>query len=542
MFYAILFIYIPLLLKILFSVSRVDRFLRFIPLVIGKFEYFLAPLRDKPIAICLVIYSGWRFSHEGFELYSLLYAVFAALSFLNLFHRYRFRLALCRWVLTQDSVEPRQFFQIYDRCLGSFSFQIPDHAQRVNYSYVDYRTGNAPHQTLLPLFQGLIDTATLAKLAIFAMRKLPHPQGMDAFDAFARIWGVRFVQRARLKLNTTGVETMPPLSGKVLLVFNHKSHLDFALNFFALGNLRNGSRHLRPRFIAAKDHFIDNPIIYSFLGLGKCIEKAGMIFINRQKGKGWLAMQEAAQKLTESDVEVAVYPQGTRAWGLLDEKNRRTDAGYYTTFTSKKFQEMRGHLKSGTAQLILDAALLLREKGEKSLSVLFVGIDGTATVAPKGSFKIQTESVVTFHVNECWRFELPHLIPFENPKGSASHTEAHENYLDEIEAIHQSIDRKLQRSIARHTLLIDRVLNDPRISKPDKVYLEAFLKRADETENVIPFVTLDRLYALPHEQWASSLEHFTQLVKSSAEEESYKELIRKISSALIESEQKNKKK
>ncbi|MFO1520400.1 MAG: lysophospholipid acyltransferase family protein [bacterium] len=503
------------------------------PLLIGRVEYFLSPGRDTLLAAVLLFVGIHRWVKTGYSVQSPLYLSLALFSFVNFLHRHRFRKALCDWVLKFDSVEPNAFFDVYDRCLGSFSPQIPASIPPANYSYLDYRKGNPVRQTLKPLICGAYDTATLAKLAILAMKLKEGQEGINAFDAFARIWGARFVARAHLKLHTLGQESLSPLKGKILLLFNHKSYLDFALNFFALGNLHHGKRHLRPRFIAAKDHFIDNPVIYSWLGLGKCIERAGMIFINRQKGKGWLAMKEAADKLVEADVEVAVYPQGTRAWGLTNEKGERIDAGYYTTVNKKTLNDPRGHLKAGTAQLILDTALRLREKGEEPLQVLFVGIDGTATVGPKGSFKIQTESEVTFRIGRLWKVELPREIPLENPQGHAPSNEAQENYLDEIEAIHLLIDREMEKTIGRHRTLMDRVLKDPRLTKEEISLLKKYLERADETENIAPFVVLDRLYALPESRWNEYLRALTQLAFQDADAEDWEKLRKTVSQELL---------
>jgi len=533
MFYLILILYAPLVLKGLSSLTLLERLFKFLPRAIGRVEYYVSPLRDTLISYAIGVYGIVHLARHGYDPKALILILLAVLSQINRWHRVRFRRALCPWVLRFDSVEPNSFFRIYHRGLGSFYDQIPSAVKGVNYSYLDYRRDDTSRKTVWPLFWGVFDTATLAKLAILAMKKLDGEEGVNAFDAFARIWGARFLARAHCKLHTLGVESCPPLQGKVLLVFNHKSYLDFALNFFALGNLRNNGRHLRPRFIAAKDHFIDNPLIYSWMGLGKCIEKAGMIFINRSKGKGWLAMREAAEKLAEADVEVAVYPQGTRAWGLKDEKGERIDAGYYTTFSKKTVGDPKGHLKAGTAQLILDTALRLREKKQGPLKILFVGIDGTATAGPKGSFKIRTESVITFHIGELWTVLLPDEIPLENPEGSPPSNEAQENYVDEVEAIHSHLDRLMEKSIGRHKTLIERVLKDPRLPRETLSTVKSYLQRADETENILPFVVLDRLYALTANQWEKFLHQFAQRVVSDAKRGEWEELIREVSAELV---------
>jgi len=532
----ILLIYLPLLLKGVFFLTRFEKISKKIPEILGRFEYVIAPWRDTVFVLLLFTLTIHHFFKGPFSAHFIIFLLFCALSFCNILYRRKFRLMICHWVLRFDSLEPHAFFHLYYRSLGSFLNQLPLQMPSVDYSYIDYRRGKTSRQNFFPLFQGAFDTATLAKLAILAMKKLPADEGLDAFDAFARIWGARFVAQAHLRLKTVSANPLPTFNGKVLLVFNHKSYLDFALNFFALGNLHNQGRHLRPRFIAAKDHFIDNPLVYSWLGLGKCIEKAGMIFINRQKGKGWLAMKQAAHQLASKELEVAIYPQGTRAWGLQSEQGSRMDAGYYTTFHPKNPEEIRGHLKNGTAQLILDTALELKKEKKTPLNVLFIGIDGTATVAPKGSFKIQTETDITFHIGTCWKVELAQEILFLNPEGEAPSCEAHENYLAELQVIHEKVDREMSKSIRHHTLLLERILEDPRIpqDKESLKRLQDYLQRADATENILPFVVLDRLYALPSPFWEKHLKHFAQLTWQDADKSMWEAFNLKVSKELLE--------
>lgn len=532
----IFLIYLPLLLKGLFFLTRLEKISLKIPGVLGRVEYFIAPWRDTLLAFCMLSWSVYSLAKGKSSLCYILLIALAFYSFFNRFERSKLRLLICHWILRFDAVEPHAFFDIYFRSIGSFSNQLPLSVPEINYSYIDYRSDRKPKHTLIPLLQGLLDTATLAKLAILAMKKLEGDEGINAFDSFARIWGARFIAQAHLRLKTVSANPLPPLEGKVLLVFNHKSYLDFVINFFALGNLRISGRHLRPRFIAAKDHFIDNPFVYSWMGLGKCIEKAGMIFINRKKGKGWLAMKEAADKLIHSDVEVAVYPQGTRAWGMLDEKGQRMDAGFYTTFSPRHPEDTRGHIKIGTPQLILDTALQLKKENKPPLHVLFIGLDGTATVGPKGSFKIQTESDITIHIGLCWKVQLPEQIELKNPEGQTPSCEAHENYLAQIEAIHEKIDREMEKSIRRHSQLIERILNDPRVAqdKESLKRLKDFLERADATESILPFVVLDRLYALPPPAWEKHLKHYSQLAWQEADKSMWEEFSLRVSRELVQ--------
>ncbi len=535
-------LYFPLFLKILFSLTGLERVFKKAPAYLGRLEYFISPWRDTLLSYVLLILSLIHFFNHSANASSIFFLLCFFVSGFNRFCRLAMRKKLCRWLLQVDAVEPNQFFEIYHRSLGSFRNQIPATIEKVNYSSADYRTGKKSKQSLIPILKGALDTATLAKLSMVAMKQMPGEEGVRVFDHLARIWGGRLAADAHALLKTEVPSPLPPPlegggtgEGKVLLVFNHKSYFDFAFSFFALGKILNNGRHLKPRFITAKDHFIDNPLIYSWMGLGKCIEKAGMIFINRKKGKGWQAMQEAADKLCHSNVEVAVYPQGTRAWGLKDAEGQRIDAGYYTTFNQKTLSDLRGHLKKGTAQLILDTALRLREMGEAPLKVLFIGIDGTATSGPKGSFLIQTESEIVFRVSTCWEVKLPQETLFKNPQGYVAQDEAEENYLAELKSIQAQLDREMQKSIHHHSLLMERVLKDPRIllNTEQGLNLSAFLKRADEIEHILPFVVLDRLYALPTFRWEVYLQQFAQLALRNAETESWQELNTKISRELI---------
>lgn len=540
MFILFFILYIPFILKGFGFLSRFEKLFKFLPDWIGRVEYLLSPLRDQIVSFVLLGYGIYNFIiHQNLSILGFCIAAFLSSRF-NWFFRNRFRLDVCRWILKTETIEPNYFFRIYYRGIGSFSNQLPLSVPQVNYSYLDYRTGSPSRKTIWPLLAALADTLTIAKLAILAMQKLSLKEGVDAFDFFGRMWGARAAARTHLKIITREIEQIPPLSGKVLLVFNHRGYGDFALNFFALGDLKNGNRHLRPRFIAAKDHFIDNPFLYSWLGIGKCIEKGGMIFINRQKGKGWLAMEEAAQKLIEEEVEVAVYPQGTRAFPMSNEKGERMDAGYYTTFTKRTFEDPLGHLKIGTAQLILDTAMELRRKKREPLTVLFIGIRGSATFVPKKSFFVQTESEIEFNVSHAWRVELPEGLELENPRGKPASTDPEKNYFGIIGQLQRRIDRELEKAIGWNESLMERFLTSPTISllckergEGDDKLLKEFLISAHQNHHNLPFMILDRIYTLPANHWEKYLREFRKLILSSSNENEWKDLNRRVSLELL---------
>lgn len=504
----LLILYAPLFLKAFFSLPFFDRPNSSAKLLLGKIEYLLSAWRDLPLAFFLLGVGCFLWIKEGFQGTTFLLFTLFLFSQFNRISTKNFRYNLCRNLLKRDLIDPLLFFGFYYRGLASFR---PDftHFATLAGPLEDYRTGRKPRKSFWAVLRVCLDTATLARLAMFAMQSFPQERGQELFDWLARFWGSFFLARFHLALKTIGIENWKPIPGKLLLVFNHKSYLDFALNFFALRNLSIHQRHLRPRFIAAKNHFIDNPFLYSWVGVGKCIQKAGMIFINRKRGRGWLAMKQAAELLLQSDLEIAVYPNGTRARARINELGERLDSGYYTTFNPHQLREERGHLKIGLAQLILDAAIQLRARKEPPLHVLFVGIDGTGIASPRGSILIQKEAEVSFRVGECWPVELPSDLPLENPQGNPVTNEAQDHYMRLLKTLHAQIDEKLVCALGHHEKLMRWALDDSSFLAPEqRKLLEDFLKSSDAAHEILPFVVLDRIYTLHPSRWKAHLRAF----------------------------------
>ena len=289
--------------------------------------------------------------------------------------------------------------------------------------------------------------------------------------------------------------------------------MDFALNFFALGNihqapppgLEQAGRHLRPRFIAAKDHFIDNPFIYSVIGLGKVIENAGMIFVERRtKGKGWRAMTEAAEKLSETDVEVAIYPQGTRAFSFSAAGGDRLDAGYYTTYNRRSWDQPLGHLKPGTAHLIQDTLLKLKETGDTKLNILMVGLMGTGVAGPKGSFKIQTQTEIEFRVGPLWTLSTDQVDGITGPQDPEAKGEEAERYQAGIQNIQEEINQRFLKILNWHQVLKERAEKEMRRLKLPEEKIGEMNQLLDTTESkqdTRAFILLDRILSLNPKLW-----------------------------------------
>lgn len=485
----------------------------------GHWEYLLGPLRDRFLSLALLIWVVLRWILEtpitqDTLLGSSLIVFFNLLAIINIRYRDSMGLKLGELGRLHSNMHPEDFFHLYYVLLCPWPPPFPQEGFRgVSYHEADYRTGSAPIQTLRPTLEAALSTSTLARLVMIAFQRVGPEHGCNVFDGLARLWGSRIAQLFHLRLSTRLPQVLEPLEGKTLLVFNHQSVLDFALNFFALGDIRVHSqerlglntRHLRPRFIAAKDHFVDNPFLYSWLGLGKVIENVGMVLINRkQKGKGWQAMAEAAEKLSQSDVEIAVYPQGTRAHPLKSFSGKRRDAGFYTTCSAKHWQDPLGHLKPGTAHLIVDSLIKLYEKGEPQLNILVVGIVGAGIAGPKGAWRVQTETEIEYRVSPTWTLSTQEAQGLQIPKNKEPANEAEERYLKRVEEIQWELSTRLAQTMDWHAQLMEVLeaeLPHLDLGEAEQENLLHRLHEAQAQNHIKSFILLDRILSLPTDQW-----------------------------------------
>jgi len=506
---------------------------------IGRLEYLLGPFRDRLLSVILlsiVFYLWFKESPLDREtlLASSLIVFYNLLAILTIRYRDGIRLKLAEIARCHSNTHPEDFFRLFYISLSPWPPTFPVSGLReIDFRDTDYRSGKPAILSRWPIVESALATSTLARMAILSFKRVGPEYGRDAFDGLARLWGSRVAQIFQCHLQIHGAQDIAPIEGKTLLLFNHKSYLDFALNFFALGSIhKSDGRHLRPRFIAAKDHFIDNPIIYGWIGLGKVIENAGMIFINREKGKGWAAMQQAAEKLVNSDVEIAVYPQGTRAYFMRSPSGERLDAGYYTTCTKKTWDQELGHLKPGTANLILDTLLALRERGETKLNILVTGILGSAIAGPKGSFKAQSEAEVSFRILPLWTLFTDFVAGAQAPRGTEATNPAERLYLERAQALQSELNRKMLEATQWHQYLTTRLpveLEKLSIGGPEVERAMERLRQAETAGDGRPFILLDRIFSLEPTLWERFLRLYVSLQSQNSDEGSWKALLQEVS-------------
>lgn len=507
--------------------------------VAGTIEYAFGHLRDYTVGLymmaCTVVYLTLMVFgndlHAARHFDRLFYHSFFALLSIWTYRRHvSTGLQMTEFMRTNPAVHPQEFFEHYYRRLGPASIPIPAKASRlVDPHTSSFKSGRARRQSYWLLLHACYDTAIFARSATKAMQTLGSQYGREVFDVMAQLWGKRMLQLFRAELKITGDELFKDLSGKIILVFNHKSHLDFVFNFFALSQARRADgRPILPRYMAAKDHFVDNRFVYEGIGVGKLIESIDMVFVDR-KGKGKDAVAQAADRLAHKDIEIAMYPQGTRAFRNKDWEGRRLDAGYYTTGSRKALQGERGHLKKGAAFLALDTAIALRPQG-LPVHLVFIGIDGTATIAPKQGLKIETEGSVHFNVNGVLTITPEEVEGFlkpepgkpvgpattEGPLAQGQLAQGERLYLERVDELQQVIDEQLVDALNLHERLKNRFLEDARArqfcSKEQVFSLAHRLQQARQNHEARPFIILDRIYALDPAYWESYLRRMTELL------------------------------
>ncbi len=478
---------------------------------LGKFEYLFGHMRDYTVGVvmtggavfnltmCLLV------SSENVSTYfydAFYFGVFALLSLYTYRRHVNTGLKMTEFMRTNPWVHPQEFFDIYYRRLGPLYEPIPVKAERVvDPEDVSYLSGKSAETGYGRLAYGFYDTAIFARSAFKALDELGSIYGNEVFDVMASLWGSRMIQLFRSSMRVTGAEKFQEVEGKVILVFNHKSHLDFVLNFFALSKarLKNG-QPLRPRYMAAKDHFVDNKFIYEGIGVGRLIENVDMVFVDRT-GKGADAIQQAADILTRRDVSIAMYPQGTRAYGNIGSHRERRDAGFYTAGSAKSLRKELGHLKKGCAFLALDTAIALHKQGsQEPVNLVFVGIEGTADLVPKGSMKVRTESEVSFNIGNIVRIMPDEVVDYAKPGPEGPVTDAERRYQDRVGQLMRVINDGLIQALNLHTELSDRFISDVRehnlVAAGSWMQIKNALVSWDQHGELLPFQVLDRIYAL----------------------------------------------
>lgn len=425
-------------------------------------------------------------------------------------------------------MHPGFFFQKYKRELafGGGDFGLKSAPTLLHTNEVNFISGQRPVHKVSLLFKGIFDSAYLAHLSLNVVKYVGKRYAFEVFDSIASVWGKRVLQISKNAFSITGQEKLSAKKGKFILIFNHKSSFDFALTHLAFSQIKVDGRHMRPRFILAKDHFKDSWILHDVLGLGKICDAVDMVFIARKdRQKSIEDLKKAARFLVEKNIDLAIYPQGTRAEGNFDRTFKRRDAGYYTTFTKHDLVSPLAHIRKGTAYLVLDVLQELQQSGKNTdLNLVFVGIKGAATTFPKDHFKIQTENSVDFMIGDVVTLS-PSVL-----------TDSFKDSKEFVDHINHLIDDKLKTILGIHAALEQRYLTELKgqfrfdQDKIDAVAssLRGFSQKSDQVYHI-----LDRIYSLPLAQWNSHLSQLSQLLLERSDEARLEALLKQVSEDLL---------
>lgn len=500
---------------------------------LGKIEYYIRTLRNYLILIiCIPLVSTYFLNSTlAYDLNFLGLLFYISMSLISIREFKDISPKIGDFLTRFPRISPKEFFDHIHAQFGPFKSFIHEKNTytEVSPESLSFQKMKRQRQLLLPNIKGFFDTCYLAYLCLHCLSIIGPKYCTTIFDLAASMWGKRILEGLRAKLTVSGRKKLENLSGKVILIMNHKSSLDFSLFHFVLSDIKiNRDRFLKPRFIAAKEHF-KSFFIYNLLGVGKVIEAVGMVFIDRVTKKSNSAhaqLIQASQSLSREEVDIAIFPQGTRAEGNLDRSGKRRDAGYYTTFTPSSLDNDLGHLKKGTAFLALNTLFeLQKEKKSDPVHLVFIGIEGTATAMSKQSYKIQTETEIQFNIGEVYTLEQSLIkdIKFPHEKLDSSDPEF-QDYFDLVSKIHQEIDEKLVNSIHIKESLIHRFyleLNGNLRYPNERIeIIKSRIHALDSISNIV-YQILDRIFACPANYWNANL---TKLAQTLLEENPVKRL------------------
>ena len=400
---------------------------------------------------------------------------------------------------------PGQLYSYVHQMRGPWPPLGPVLLEELDATHVDFKARPMTMSPFLEFVFAVLETASLANFVLQGADDLPLKRFRRTFDTIGRTWSLRVAYRLRLAMKVEGSEHLAEIQNQTFLAFNHESIIDFCLAFFATGARKTGDgRYLAPRFIAAKDHFKDNPILYSILGIGRAMERSGMIFVDRKTpGAGLKIIEESSQVIKELGVDVAIFPQGTRALGHYSSDGKILGAGYYTTTGRRPVGS--GHFRRGLSMM---AAELSKSQ---DVDILPIGIVGAALVVPAKTFTVSTHRTVTYTIGPCFRMA----------KGD-EHEAA--RLLCEVELI-------VRRAAHINRRLIDRWASELGKTEHERERFALALDRWQEVEEPLPFAVMDLIFTKEVSCRRDWLERIYELARVDAPAETWKKFREEVTQA-----------
>ncbi len=393
-------------------------------------------------------YAIWLGATAGFTALPLLIALFALLG-LGRWQRHRAELGCAELMWISGRTGIHEFYLASDQVYGPAgrpAGPLPESTRGLSYDYRGGASGKL-RGAFLRVFFG---SAFLTGMALRAGRKQGNEFLFREIDRGMRLWGLKVLESSRACLRTDGMEKLDGLPGKRLFLFTHVSQTDFAYGFPALDHFIGTEQEIRLRFIVAKDHFVDNPLIHSWSGIGRLIMAVGMVAVDRRRTKGAIgSMEAAATQVADRRIDLAIYPQGTRGRAQYDAAGKLIDVGYYSSGRRDRAADPLGHIKKGAAYLALDVAIALQARAEP-LQLVIVGIEGAGRVLPKGSLALRAGVSLTYTISEVIRLEAEDVAGLEKRGPSGKLNEVVKQRATELTA-------RIERALARACRIDERL-------------------------------------------------------------------------------------
>jgi 1-acyl-sn-glycerol-3-phosphate acyltransferase len=532
---------IPALRLLSFPISLKHRWTIGIDAVFGFWEHSLGWLRDwigMPYLVGSIAWNSYVWfvlSDRAFNENLTLVAAAAVLLAINEIYRFRRRrdiIVFLDFIKSYPDIHPREFFIYYYALFGPMGIRLPrEPKRRVDPANLDFRraeSGNSG-RSLFPLLRALRYIMIFTRLIITANKRRGEAFARRTGSSLAVILATRLVQIARASVTIEGEEKLKSIFAPYFYCFNHTSAFDFiiaSLIAFTHRRVSGADMSLVPCFLLAKDHFLDNPLLHSVVGLGKAAQHLGMIFVERRKrsrGSGEMVVARAVDKLLTDTMPIAIYPQGTRARPRFSPEGDTLDGSYYAVGARKRLKQEGRHLKKGAARIAADAALVLAKEGMKGeVNVIPAAFVGAARVIPRKAARARRNESVVIRIGD------PITVTTEMVEqlGLASDVDVlSETYLSFVDSIHRRIDNGLKSTYRVHPELERRFFEDIR-DQLDHLRMEelSIAMKQWRREDYLVYVILDYIYSCPPKRWRTLLGQLAHLILADAPRDDFVEL------------------
>lgn len=496
----------------------------------GMLEHVISLPRDFIVAPMLVLGAAWHIWRSGRFLSWQEFAIalaavsLVAIGQINRISKLKNRWRLLEFIRHFPKIHPQEFFDRLLCASGALKHKLPERPlSSINPAKLDFRNGKKKRALgPIAIARGVWSTIWLTRLIILAGRRGGDEFMREVASAFAVIWGSRIAELAMAQVTIDGKDFLPRAGGPQIFIYTHASFLDFAVAPFALAArpCSNGGVNCLPKFLIAKDHFIDNPIFYNVLGIGRAAKALGMIFVDRKAADKITAAKrvakESAAALLGASPDIAIFPQGTRALCLKGPRGERRDAAYYTVGSQDRIRAPGGHLKKGAAHICVALADELARSGrDETIKIIPIAIAGAAIACPKGSFKIYPNARIELRVGE------PILV-------GPSITEP-ENYSESVARLHTRIDCALKNLLHIHAELERRFFEDIRgMLDPMRIDEVAIAMKPWRGDDYLLHSILDAIYTCGPDLWRGFLGELIHLILNFADRKEFLTLKSKI--------------